>query len=129
VTLFVSNHKPSFALRSLALATAALILGLSIFSASPALHSWLHSHDSGQPGIDAAHHGVAADKTERSESARDNDACAVVMFAQGVLSGVGVILLSVLGWSVVGLVQRPIAKVARLHPRYWLPPLCGPPLS
>ena len=79
------------------------------------------SYTGGARGPHAAHHDSAG--------LPDDDACAVVMFAQGVLSIAAAAVLSVLAWRVLGFVRRWELELSVPTPRYWLPPLCGPPAS
>ena len=97
--------------RLVALGSVALLLLLTILAASPAAHEWIHGHDAA-----AAAHGPGGD-----------DACAVTLFAHGVLASDGqaaliVILLCVLA-GVVWTCDP--FRVPATH--YRLPPLCGPP--
>jgi len=62
-------------------------------------------------------------------AAQDDDGCAVTMFANGVvLAAFGLVALSAL-WQFTSLSSRMEMAAYRQTPRYWLPPLCGPPLS
>ena len=93
--------------RLLAGGSAALVLALAVFAASPELHSWLHSDD-----------GVAGD-----------DGCAVVLFANGVSAPLGVI--AVVPPSATWQEQpRAIAEeICLASPRYLHQPERGPPVQ
>ena len=100
-TAFVDSLRRSFAV-----ASAALVLALTVFGASPALHNWLHT-----PGIN-----VGA------------DGCAVVQFASGVALSVGAIapLPPAIAWR-----ETPAAVAAEIFltsPRYLRQPERGPPV-
>ena len=97
--------------RWIALGSAALVLALSVFAASPAAHGLLHAdHD----------HETAA---------RTDDGCAVVLFASGVALPVGPV--DVLPPTAVpqGISPVTAAEFYLVSPRYLRQPERGPPLS
>jgi hypothetical protein len=108
----------------MALLSAALVMALSIFAASPQLHAWLHSHDA----VATAHHGTVAEHDQQLPD-QDEDGCAIVLFANGVIAAVTVLVAIAAVWRLINSVVISGAGVVRQSPRYWLPPLCGPPLS
>ena len=126
---FLNNVQASPLQRALICATAALVFGLSVFSASPALHAWLHSRDANSVAAYVGGDQIPSAAHHDSNGLPADDACAVVMFAQGVLSVVAPVLLTVLAWRVVAFVRRWESELNVSTPRYWLPPLCGPPAS
>ena len=92
--------------RTLAVASAALVVALAIFAASPRLHDWLHS----QAGLVGS------------------DGCAVVLFASGVSMPLGAIvaLPPALAWH-----DTPAAIAEEIFvtsPRYLRQPERGPPV-
>jgi hypothetical protein len=104
-----------------------LMLGLVVFSASPAAHSWLHGGDKVSSVTKAAPHQTGHESAKDRQ--QDEDACAIVLFSSGILAVVVFFVLARLSRRVV---QGPFFYVAPIHratPRYWLPPLCGPPLN
>jgi hypothetical protein len=98
---------PGLLRRVLALGCACLVLGLTIFAASPSAHASLHDHD---------HEHAVAD-----------DTCAVVLFASGV--SLPVAPLAVFPPSDVVQSISPIttADVLLVSPRYLRQPERGPP--
>lgn len=50
------------------------------------------------------------------------------MFANGVLAATMGLMAVTAVWRLINLALRVEANVRRQIPRYWLPPLCGPPL-
>jgi hypothetical protein len=100
------SRNVSFLPRLLATACAALIFGLGLFAASPALHGELH-HDAGATG---------------------GDGCAVVLFAGGV--SVPVVAIAVpppaLEWKTQVHFVSP--DICLESPRYRLRPGRGPPV-
>jgi hypothetical protein len=97
---------PEPAHRALAALCAALVLGLTVLAACPQLHAWLH----GEKAVEA------------------NDACAVVLFAQGITDPGGAVAALVSALRVLrGEVPAPAISF-RGEPDFRLPPGCGPPL-
>ena len=89
----------------------ALVLLLAVMSASPSLHAWVH--------------GPAAAQTPTGWL---DDDCVVTQFSHGLLATTAALLLVT--------VLRPICNLVRSRavvpvplPRFWLPPLCGPPTA
>lgn len=118
-----SSRLPSHGLRFTALLSVAVVVVLSVFSASPVLHAWLHSLDAAA----TPRHATTAGHDQQSPG-QDDDGCAVVMFANGVIAAsAGLVAIAVV-WRLINLVVVLGAEVRRQNPRYWLPPLCGPPL-
>lgn len=99
------RHRNALLHRLLAASAAALVFALGVFAASPALHEWLHSHDA-PPA---------------------NDSCAIVLFANGVSTPLGMLVLTPPA-AVWGESVRPIAREIFLaSPRYLRLPERGPP--
>ncbi len=136
---FALGHKaPSLPFRLTALFAAGLIGALSIFAASPILHAWLHSHET---GTTVSSHRLADTSSANASSALPNDhtpdtpandhddGCAVALFAAGVLA----LCCALLGWFFLGRVRAlrlwANVRLAIQRPRDWLPPLCGPPAN
>ena len=123
VNTYPINRLPSLGLRFTALFSAVVVVILSVFSASPALHAWLHAQEQGA----APHHATAAGH-DKPQSDQDEDGCAIVMFANGVIAASLGLVAIIAVWQFINLVVRVEADVRWQSPRYWLPPLCGPPL-
>lgn len=98
-----------------------LTLALVIFAASPQAHAWLHAHESDAVAGQTAPTPAPLDPT--------GDTCGVVLFSTGVLLAAMLVFLAGAYRRAVVVSFRPVAAVRRIVPRYWLPPLCGPPLS
>ena len=118
------NRPPSRGLRVVALLAAGLVMGLVVFSASPELHAWLHSHE----GVAASQHPESQRQSHQMPG-QDDDGCIVTLFACGLISlAVGVVIIAAVCQFVDFVVQAG-AAVNRPAPRYCLPPLCRPSLS
>jgi len=103
---------------------AALIMALSVFAASPALHSWLH----GDTAVNGAHsEGQGSGPHDRAGSDSADDGCAVSLFAQGVLGGSGLLIVFFFTGRFEILARSLVERLGVRAVRYWLPPLCGPP--
>jgi hypothetical protein len=123
VQLTFANKRPTLGHRLTASLAAAIVLALTVFAASPDLHNWLHSFDAA-----GSHqtHGVAhADKG----SIPDDDDCAVVVFAQGVLAMLAIAFFGIFSGKVAKYSPPFISRLVSKAPEYWVPPLCGPPVS
>lgn len=85
---------------------AALVLALAVFAASPDLHSWLHS-----------------------DNGTGDDECAVALFASGVSTPAGAIVvsLSATEWKIP--TYTSVDELFLASPRYLHQPERGPPLS
>jgi hypothetical protein len=124
VNKYSRNHAPSWRLKLTAAFMAALVLALTVIAASPQLHHWLHGHSVVSVKSDAS---ATGDDVRPAE--QDDSGCVVAMFANGVVLGaLGLIAISAL-WRFMRLILRVEMAAYRQTPRYWLPPLCGPPLS
>jgi hypothetical protein len=92
--------------RLVAAGSAALVLALTVFVASPTAHGWLHPDDA---------------------TAQSDDACAVVLFASGVAPALDLIQVS----APLATRQRvtPVAQteIFLVAPRYLRQPERGPP--
>jgi ABC-type Fe3+ transport system permease subunit len=118
------NRQPSWRRQLTAVFAALLVLALAVLAVSPELHAWVHGHD----GVSLK--GTATPSSHDDQQAdHDDDGCVVTMFANGViLSALGLFVISAL-WQFINLVSRMEKAGYRQTLRYWLPPLCGPPLS
>lgn len=95
---------------------AALVLGLTIFAASPKAHEWLHASDH-------------ANCPESATTQAEEDACAVVLFAGGVslpLEPVAVPEPVILAQAIS---PATAAEIHLISPRYLRRPERGPPVS
>lgn len=93
--------------RWVAAGCSALVLALTVFAASPSLHSWLHHHD-----------GTVGD-----------DACPVVLFASGVSLPLGAITVAPPAAEWRATPHAAVAEIFLVAPRYLRQPECGPPVS
>ena len=118
----ILHRLPSRGLRITAMISVALVLMLAVFSASPALHAWLHAHDGTQPAAVGGHNKSAPGHD-------DDDGCAITLFASGVTTALVAVMALIVALRLLNFVAPAEARVSRQVPRYWLPPLCGPPLS
>ena len=116
----MTTHQPSLLARVTAVLAVGLVLTLTVLSASPRLHAWLHGHE------DASEH---ADHESEAPVGDAEHSCAVTLFAHGVETLLVFCLL---------LLARPLARsyflpagddVAAAYPRYWLVPSHAPPLG
>lgn len=89
----------------------ALVLLLAVMSASPALHAWVHGQTAAQTQV-----------------GYQDDDCVVTQFAHGLLATTTALVLVAILHPISGLV-RSCAVVTVPLPRFWLPPLCGPPTA
>jgi hypothetical protein len=93
--------------RGLAVATAGLVLALTIFAATPRLHEWLHASTPDHAG----------------------DSCAVVLFATGVTLAAAAVEVAAPPLAA----RAPCAllgdTVVLAHPRHRLQPERGPPAA
>jgi hypothetical protein len=115
--------RPSLTTRVVAALAAALLMVLTVLTASPELHERLHGHPIGP--VAASHAG-----TQHSGSATqadDEDGCVVTLFAQGVvLAFACYVLAAALGaLSPVDFAQAD--RVAPDAPRYLRHPAHAPP--
>jgi hypothetical protein len=58
-----------------------------------------------------------------------DDGCAVVLFSSGVVAAIIAFVLAGIFRQTTPHSFRYVATIYRATPRYWLPPLCGPPLN
>lgn len=115
----MTTRPPSLLARATAVLAVGLVLALSLLSASPELHAWVHGHENA---------GAHSDH-ESEPTAGDADYnCAVTLFAHGVETLLVFCLL---------LLARPLARsyilaagdeIAIARPRYWLVPSHAPPV-
>ncbi|HXC01993.1 MAG TPA: hypothetical protein VNU49_05025 [Opitutaceae bacterium] len=115
------RRTPSFLTRLVAGAGIALVLLLNVLAACPAAHEWIHGH-----GEHAAHDATA---TGSHHPDADEDGCVVTLFAHGVITATIFAALIVALFRLVAVPARPGEALCLSVPRYWLPPLCGPPQS
>jgi hypothetical protein len=107
---------------------AVLVLALSLLSASPELHAWLHGADHGHAAAHAEsasgrHHGAV------QVSGVDDDGCVVVLFARGITGGLCLVLTGLFIGRVIAFFRSCVERLGIRAPRYWLPPMCGPPAA
>jgi hypothetical protein len=98
--------------RLIAGGSAALVLALSIFAASPVAHDWLHHHDG---------------CTEHAADPRVDDGCAVVLFAGGVSLPNATPAVEPPAALLRSVPARPAVEVFLVVPRYLHQPERGPP--
>jgi hypothetical protein len=97
-----------------------LVLALTILSASPELHGWLHGHE---PGADVAHH------EGHGQVPCDDDGCVVTLFAQGLVLPLALMALAFTGQTLRLLDPAPADRVIPESPRYLRLPTQAPPLA
>ncbi len=116
----VSTRSADRLRRFIAAASAALVLALTIFSASPTAHAWLHADAS-----DCSGHTIPHDSDHSAKDA----GCAVVLFASGVSLPVGPADLTPPALPPQGVSPVAAAEFHLVSPRYLRQPERGPPLS
>ena len=117
--LTFAQKKPTPGSRLIASLAAALVFALTVFAASPELHGWLHSHDAGSPPVASPAHAAGPDQ---------DDDCAVVLFAQGVLAAYVLFFVGLFAGRVASYSLTYVPRLVSKAPEFWVPPLCGPPL-
>jgi hypothetical protein len=118
------NPLPSWRQQLTAGFAAALVLALAVLAASPQLHAWVHDH-----GLVPVKGSAAPAGHEDQPSGQDDTGCVVVMFANGVVCAALALMAITALWQFINLLPRVETAACRQTPRYWLPPLCGPPLG
>jgi len=131
--LFATGHKnPTLTFRFTAILAMLLIVALSIFAASPALHRWVHASEhvvlaKSISAVDSAHAPIHPGPDHATED--HEDGCAIALFAAGVVA----IISALLVWLFIRRTQTaviwPIVRIAGRELLDWLPPLCGPPAN
>jgi hypothetical protein len=120
--MFISGHaRPSPPSRIVASLGIVLILALTVLSASPELHGWLHGHEPG--ATEAAH------QDGHGQVPCDDDGCVVTLFAQGLLLPLALLSLAFTGRT-VRLADFAFGdRVIPESPRYLRLPAQAPPLA
>jgi hypothetical protein len=109
--------------RLVSVAGILLVLALGFLTVSPQAHAWLHAH--GNEAADAVQHH----ESEPAPVGDSDHACAVTLFAHGVLSLVAC-LLTTLAWLLARSVfVRPADWLGFARPAYWLVPSHAPPVA
>jgi hypothetical protein len=116
----LGQARPSPFARIVASLGIVLVLALTIFSASPELHGWLHGHDH---GADVAHHD------EHGQVPPDDDGCVVTLFAQGLVVPLALMALAFTGQTLRLLDFAMGERVIPESPRYLRLPSQAPPLA
>src|ERR1700749_2906966 len=122
---FAKIRPPRWA-RFTAVLGALLMAVLLVASASPSVHAWLQGRDLHAA---AATHANQTNAEQASTGQQDDDSCAVVLLSSGVLLAIILFALAGAFRRVVQLRFSFVDAVYCATPRYWLPPLCGPPLN
>jgi hypothetical protein len=120
--MFIPGHArsspPSRIVASLGIA---LVLALTVFSASPELHGWLHGHEPG--AAEVGHHDG------HGQVPCDDDGCVVTLFAQGLLLPFALLSLAFTGRT-VRLADIAFGdRITPESPRYLRLPAQAPPLA
>jgi hypothetical protein len=116
------RRTPSVSTRLVAGAGVALVLLLNVLAACPAAHEWIHGHE------EHATHGANATGSQHHDGDQpDEDGCVVTLFAHGVVTATVFAALIVALSRLVAVPAQPGEAPCLSVPRYWLPPLCGPP--
>jgi hypothetical protein len=97
---------------------AVLVLALSVFSSSPELHGWLHSHESS--AAEPAHPGPG-------HVPCDDEGCAVTLFSQGLLLPLALLSLVLAALIVLREEAFRVDRVAPEAPHYLRLPSQAPP--
>lgn len=122
---------PDWLRRTLAAAGAVLVLALTVFSASPVAHRWLH--EVAAPVSDTGcHHHAHGDATPGHPAPAadlDDHTCAVVLYASGVDLPVAPFALTPPALVPAGVSPVTAAELHLLSPRYLRQPERGPPAS
>lgn len=103
--------------RFTALVAALCVLMLAVFAASPVLHAELHEHD---------HAGLA---DHPAIPGPDQHACAVTLFANGIIALLVICLLMLVRPLAAGVFLRATDAWSVARPRYWLVPSHAPPAA
>src|ERR1700677_3853665 len=98
-----------------------LVLALTIFSASPELHGWLHGHEPG--AADVSHHDG------HGQVPCDDEGCVVTLFAQGLVLPLALMALAFTGQTLRLLDFALCDRVIPESPRYLRLPAQAPPLA
>ncbi len=98
--------------RCCALGTAALVLALTLFAASPTAHAWLHDDDAA---------AVPANGHE--------DRCAVILFASGVAMPLAAPAIAPPGDVLAAAIKHAPESLCLRSPRYLHLPERGPPAT
>ena len=122
--LSFANKHSSLGFRLVASLAAALVFALTVFAASPELHAWLHSYDA--PGT---HHAHPEGHPAPDAGPDQDDDCAVVMFAQGVVAALLLVFFGIVAWRIAAFAPVHVERLVSRAPDFLLPPLCGPPVS
>lgn len=119
-----NNRSPSWRQQLTAYFAAAVVLMLTVLAVSPQLHDWVHGNGSAPVKAHTSTPGYTAQVADH-----DDSGCVVTIFANGVvLAALGLMAIAAL-WQSANFILRMETAAYRQTPRYWLPPLCGPPLS
>lgn len=97
--------------RVIAAGAAALVLLLAVLAASPTLHAWVHGQTVSQ-----------------AQTAHTDDDCVITQFSHG-LTAPTAALVPVATLCLISGLARPCAVGQLPGPRFWLPPVCGPPAA
>lgn len=117
-----SARRPSLGQRLLASLAVAVVLALTVLAASPDLHERLHAM--GPVETHANGHAHVPGTPDL-----DDDDCAVVLFSQGVLLAVALVVYFFFAGKVAAFVPAHVPVPVSRDPSQWYPPLCGPPVS
>jgi hypothetical protein len=97
--------------RFVAAGAAALVLLLAVLAASPTLHAWVHGQSVAQ-----------------AQAGHGDDDCVITQFSHGLTTPAAALALVAFLGLISGL-ARPCAVGPLPAPRFWLPPVCGPPAA
>ena len=117
--------KPSLGQRLTASLAVAIVLALTVLAASPELHERLHAMAPEKTPV----HAHAGHAQVPGSPDMDDDDCAVVLFSQGVLLALAILVLFVSAGKVAAYLQAYRPEPVTRDLSQWYPPLCGPPVS
>jgi hypothetical protein len=114
--------------RVMALFAAGLVMLLSFSAVNPELHAWLHEQHADHSDHSCSHASSATDTVPDSGSeAGENHACAVTLFAHGVVHQVAALLTQPCEGILRAVNFRAFERLALAQPRYLHRPPQAPP--
>jgi hypothetical protein len=119
--MFRTGHlRPSALAPTVASLAIVLVLALTVFSASPELHGWLHGHERG--ATDVTHH-------DQGQVPPDDDGCVVTLFAQGLVLTLALVAFAFTGQTLRLLNFARGDRILPEAPRYLRLPTQAPPFA
>lgn len=117
----------SLATRAIAVASACMVMLLSLASVSPELHDWLHDSHIAKTDSCPHHHHHGAKGTSDSDQADAVHDCAVTLFSHGVVHQAALAVVQPCEGLLRAVNFRAFQQLALAQPRYLhLPPQAPP---